>query len=73
MAAMVYQIEEQNKDTQMSTTCSSGGVFSQIESMFTKVAFEHAALETDFKKTFSSDKVCQNLPNQRSSPYQTIL
>ena len=74
MAAMVYQIEEQNKDAQMSSTaCSSGEVFSQIEGLFTRVAFDHAALETDFKKTFSTEKVCDNLPNPRSSPYQTVL
>lgn len=41
--------------------------------MMTKVSFEYAAEQTDFKHEFKDDKVNPNLPNQTSSPYQTVI
>lgn len=50
-------------------------LFSQLDDIFNKVAFENAAMQTDFKHTFSDDKIVKPecLPNPMSSPYQTLI
>lgn len=50
-------------------------IFTQLDDMFEKVAFENAAMQTDFKHTFSDQKVvsASKLPNPNSSPYLTVL
>jgi hypothetical protein len=63
MAAMVYQIEEANKDAQRSASNghqssqsllpakeeTKDALFDQLDDMFNRVAFENAAIQTDFK------------------------
>jgi hypothetical protein len=43
--------------------------------MFNKVAFENAAMQTDFKHEFADSKIvpAEKLPNPMSSPYQTLI
>jgi hypothetical protein len=50
-------------------------LFTQLDDMFNKVAFENAAIQTDFKHEFKEDKIVDKklLPNAESSPYQTLI
>jgi hypothetical protein len=80
LAAMIYQIEEQNKNGEQdkNVVSSKGSVshlFAELDDLFNKVSFENAAISTDFKHQFSSNKITppESLPNKFSSPYQTLI
>ena len=80
LAAMIYQIEEQNKEGEPNKNVVLGNgsvshLFAELDDLFNKVSFENAAVSTDFKHQFSASKITPSelLPNKYSSPYQTLI
>ena len=73
MAAMVYQIEQQNNPKPVASPTED--LVAQLDTMMTRLSFESAAAETDFKHQFTNEKVVNTsrLPNQTSSPYQAVF
>lgn len=63
MAAMVYQIEQQNNPKPVATPTED--LVAHLDTMMTKLSFESAAAETDFKHKFTNEKVVNTsrLPN----------